>query len=397
MFCGFYQIPEQPFGESPDPRFLYPTVSHSECITGLLQGIESGCRVQVLAAPPGLGKTTIANAVLGQLAADVDSAFVFYTIWSPSDLLGFILRELGDSAAAPDMHSRHNELQSLIRARAKRNRKVLAVLDEAHNLHSEVARELDALLIGSRGAFQLLLAGQPALVNITKQASFGRKIDWVFELQPLSAEDSIGYIKHRLRIAGHPDGEIFTAEALAKITQASEGTPRNINMICAHALEMGATAKKVRIDVDVIEEVLSRSGYASAETPVTTAVLMNGTYGASAPPRPAAPVAQPSGPAAPSSGIHQVEKRDQPETGVSLADVLRRWLETHSRSWSGTAGELHNRLQQDSAVSMEKLAISSPGVLSEKIQSSQESLRNLGVEVQRRSGPPAWWILRLPE
>ncbi len=59
MFLGFYGLREQPFGVTPDPRFLYLSPAHREALASLYYGIESGCGFLALIAKPGMGKTTL--------------------------------------------------------------------------------------------------------------------------------------------------------------------------------------------------------------------------------------------------------------------------------------------------------------------------------------------------
>jgi general secretion pathway protein A len=43
MFLEYYGLREQPFGVTPDPRFLYFGEAHREALASLFYGIESGC------------------------------------------------------------------------------------------------------------------------------------------------------------------------------------------------------------------------------------------------------------------------------------------------------------------------------------------------------------------
>ena len=44
MFLDFYQMEEQPFGVTPDPRFLYATATHREALA-VWNRIGSGIRL----------------------------------------------------------------------------------------------------------------------------------------------------------------------------------------------------------------------------------------------------------------------------------------------------------------------------------------------------------------
>src|SRR6266550_2704361 len=43
MFLEFYGLKEQPFGVTPDPRFICPSRTHSKAFNSLLRGLEAGC------------------------------------------------------------------------------------------------------------------------------------------------------------------------------------------------------------------------------------------------------------------------------------------------------------------------------------------------------------------
>src|SRR2546422_5735213 len=59
MFLDFYGLREQPFGVTPDPRYLYLSVGHREALASLIYGVESGRGFMALVAKPGMGKTTL--------------------------------------------------------------------------------------------------------------------------------------------------------------------------------------------------------------------------------------------------------------------------------------------------------------------------------------------------
>jgi hypothetical protein len=51
MFLDFYQLREQPFGVTPDPRFLFLSQSHREALASLFYGIEADRGFVALIAP----------------------------------------------------------------------------------------------------------------------------------------------------------------------------------------------------------------------------------------------------------------------------------------------------------------------------------------------------------
>jgi len=77
MFLSYYGLREQPFGVSPDPRFLYLSPVHREALASLYYGIESGCGFLALIAKPGMGKTTLLFQLLEKFRGQARTAFFF--------------------------------------------------------------------------------------------------------------------------------------------------------------------------------------------------------------------------------------------------------------------------------------------------------------------------------
>ena len=90
-----YKLREQPFGVTPDCRYVYLTQAHKEALKSVLYGIESGCGFVALIATPGLGKTTLLFQALDILRDDARIVFLFQTISTPLDLLRALLSGLG--------------------------------------------------------------------------------------------------------------------------------------------------------------------------------------------------------------------------------------------------------------------------------------------------------------
>ena len=59
MFLNFYGLKQQPFGVTPDARYLYLSNTHREALASLFYGIETGRGFMAMVAKPGMGKTTL--------------------------------------------------------------------------------------------------------------------------------------------------------------------------------------------------------------------------------------------------------------------------------------------------------------------------------------------------
>jgi type II secretory pathway predicted ATPase ExeA/nucleoid-associated protein YgaU len=258
----YYRLQEQPFGVTPDSRYLFLTSTQKEALNSVIYGIESGCGFVALIARPGLGKTTLLFQTLDILREKARLVFLFQTISTPVDLLRALLSGLG----APDMRASLVEMQirlkNLLAEQYSAGKRVVLVIDEAQNLDDsvlELVRMLSNFETASDKLIQIVLAGQPQLaenIGSPELVQLRQRVSIFARLNPFTFEETTLYIAHRLRVAGYAsDMPLFTKDALALIAQSSEGIPRNINNLCFNALSLGAALQQKPIDREIIRQV----------------------------------------------------------------------------------------------------------------------------------------------
>jgi general secretion pathway protein A len=244
MYLTFFGLNEKPFAITPDPRYLYLSERHAEALAHLLYGInEAGGFVQ-LTGEVGTGKTTIVRSLLAQTPRDAEIALILNPRMTAPEFLLTICEELGigvpDSALGSlkdlvDILSHY-----LLRAHAAGKRVVL-VVDEAQNLSPDVleqVRLLTNLETNTQKLLQIILIGQPELRELlgrNELRQLAQRITGRYHLNPLAREESLAYVRHRLRVAGATT-DIFSPAALAEVFRLSQGVPRVINVICDRAL-----------------------------------------------------------------------------------------------------------------------------------------------------------------
>ena len=262
MVTDYYNLAEQPFGVTPDTRYLYLSPTHREALASLLYGVQSGRGFMSIIAKPGMGKTTLLFQLLQQLEHSARTVFLFQTLCSPEDLLRSLLHDLGTEAHGdlPEMHSQLNEC---LLSESRRGRQVVVVIDEAQNLSDsalELLRMLSNFETPHKKLMQIILAGQPQLaekLSSPNLVQLRQRISIVARLKPFAVDETNLYVAHRLRVAGYDfRAPLFTPRAAAKIAEHSEGIPRNINNICFNALSLGCASKRKPIDEEIIREVL---------------------------------------------------------------------------------------------------------------------------------------------
>jgi general secretion pathway protein A len=276
MFLDFYQMREQPFGVTPDPRYLYLGKSHREALASLFYGIEADRGFVALIAQPGLGKTTLTFQLLEKLQRGARTVFLFQTQCNSRELLHNLLDELGVDAAGLDVVSMNNKLNVILAREKLAGRRFVLAIDEAQNLDPDVLetiRLLSNFETASAKLLQILLIGQPQLAR--KLASptlvqLQQRISVFARLEPFDSDETARCIAHRLQVAGYGGGPLFTPGALQMIKDQSQGIPRSINNLCFSALSLGCAMGHKRIDSEIMREVVADRDVESLNKPLMT-------------------------------------------------------------------------------------------------------------------------------
>src|SRR4029077_18464963 len=260
MYLSFFGLSEKPFAITPDPRYLYLSERHAEALAHLLYGInESGGFIQ-LTGEVGTGKTTVVRTLLSRVPHHADVAVILNPRVTPVEFLLTICEELGLGIADTDRDSVKQMVDALNRRRLAAHaegRRIIVIVDEAQNLSAEVleqVRPLTNLETPTQKLLQIILIGQPELRELldrTELRQLAQRITGRYHLEPLSSEETKGYVRHRLRVAG-TTGDIFTAAALAEVFRLSRGIPRVINVTCDRALLGAYTQETGRVGAALV-------------------------------------------------------------------------------------------------------------------------------------------------
>jgi len=245
MYLSYWHLTRRPFESGIDATAYYPSETHQSSLLKLRWAVETGAAAAVLGGGSGTGKTLLVQ-LLRERLGEVFSPWthLVFPQMSTTELLAYIAAEM-----QTEVDPRQG-LDRIVRALGRRlldnaregNRAVL-IVDEAHLLESARALETLRLLLNfehqGRPALTLILVGQPALmVQVERQPQLDERVLVKCLLRPLSIEETMGYVQHRLAQAGART-TIFTPAALETIHRLSHGLPRRINRLCDLALLVG--------------------------------------------------------------------------------------------------------------------------------------------------------------
>jgi general secretion pathway protein A len=274
MYERFYGLLRQPFAVTPDPSLLYMSRVHREALATIVYGIETRKGFIVCTGEVGTGKTTIVRAIFDQAASEsFEIVYSFAPQISPLEMATYICREL-DEDDPPSVFAALPRLQWRLLEIFESGRTVVLMIDEAQLLPPETLeflRLLSNFETDREKLIQTVLVGQPELDNKLARRDMrqvNQRVALRARLAPLSLDESIEYIEHRLLASGAADPtQILSTEAAWRIVEAAQGIPRAINILADNVLIAGLGAGQQPIGAwladNAIREFVGKSGAAS--------------------------------------------------------------------------------------------------------------------------------------
>jgi type II secretory pathway predicted ATPase ExeA len=244
MFEEHFGLTAKPFGKTPDPSFLYESHQHKEALARLEYAVEEK-ELALLVGDIGSGKTTLSRALIDRIAASAsESRPVILLInprLTPTQLLRAVARGLGLEPARfrNDLLDQiHTKLYELY----EQQREPVLMIDEAQLIPSKATfdeiRLLTNFQLDDQNLLSVVLIGQPELEARLDRAAYAplrQRIGMRYSLGPLSLDETIEYIEHRIRVAGGTRNP-FSRDAMAEMHALSGGVPRLINTLATTSL-----------------------------------------------------------------------------------------------------------------------------------------------------------------
>ncbi len=240
---SYWNLQERPFEATWDTRYYFQSRDHDEALSRLsfLVG-ERTMNIGMLTGEIGCGKTLTRAVFTSQLdrakfhvVTQESSAFAF------KDLLGAVLNSLDPEGKGQTKFARCERLRIAAERIHAENRHLVLIFDEAQEMSLSTLNELKLLTNlngGGQNYLTIILLGQPELRGlVAKLPAIDQRISLRFHLRSLAQEDAPSYIQHRLKMAGHPTGNLFAPETVARAHQVSKGVPRELNRLAKLALE----------------------------------------------------------------------------------------------------------------------------------------------------------------
>jgi type II secretory pathway predicted ATPase ExeA len=259
MYETFYGLNLKPFTLAPNPDFLYRGETHRLAMATLEYGILNEAGFVVLTGKPGMGKTTLLQQLLTEHRDHFTIGLITNTHAGMDTLMPWILLAFGLNGKNLDKLEAFHEFSQFLNKETIARRRVLLIVDEAQNLGATLLEELRLLSnLNSDKApvLQIILSGQPNLRELLQRKDlmqFAQRVMVDHSLEPFNEEDSMGYIAHRLRVAGR-NAPLFTYQSTLMIHRLTGGIPRLINQLCDTTLTYGFAEQSSFLSTKVVAQ-----------------------------------------------------------------------------------------------------------------------------------------------
>lgn len=245
MFEEHFGFATKPFGKTPDPAFLYESTQHKEALARLEYAVEEK-ELALLTGDIGSGKTTLSRALIDRVGDSRPVVLLINPRVTATQLLKAIAIGLESRIPNPESRISKFDLLEHIQKRLlelhEENREPAVIIDEAQLIPEKSTfdeiRLLTNFQLDDQNLLSVILIGQPELhVRLHKPAytALRQRIGMRYSLKPLSLDETIEYIEHRIRVAGGSRNP-FSRDAMEEIHLLSGGIPRLINTLATTAL-----------------------------------------------------------------------------------------------------------------------------------------------------------------
>jgi type II secretory pathway predicted ATPase ExeA len=252
MYESFFGLSGLPFKITPDDRVFFGGAQRQEMLDALLYTIERGEGLITVIGEVGIGKTTLARALVKKFPESVHIISIFMPNVQPLDMLYMIAQSIHlDVAPHQPKFAILEQLRGYFVKQHELGKHTLLLIDEAQTMPVETLEELRLLSNMQTDDFkllQILLFGQPELETILNSPNVRQvrdRIVYHIGIQPFSPEEVADYLEFRMKMVGYKGERFFSPEVAQAIFDVTKGFPRAVNRVADQAL-MSAFAQQVK-------------------------------------------------------------------------------------------------------------------------------------------------------
>ena len=263
MYLDHFGLREAPFKITPHTEFFFAGANRGETLDALIYAITAGEGIVKVVGEVGSGKTMLCRVLMERLPQTVETIYLAVPSLSRDEMIGVIAGDLGIETQGANTTKLMRALQEKLIEIHAQGKQVVALIDEAHAMPLgtlEEIRLLSNLETSTDKLLQIVLFGQPELDEHLSQPNMRQlkeRITHAFHLLPLPPRDIKDYLNFRLRAAGYKGPDLFAADIIKLIAEASEGLTRRINIYADKTLLAAFAAGTHTVTLDHARAAIS--------------------------------------------------------------------------------------------------------------------------------------------
>ena len=263
MYEAFYGLTSKPFQLNADPQFYFASKQHRRAKAYLEYGVSRNEGFIVITGEIGAGKTMVLRSLIeGLHGSNVVTGHLVTTQLGAEDTLRMVGAAFGFRVKDVPKSELLITLEAFLISQTSKGKRCLLIVDEAQNLSPKAVEELRMLSnfqFGNQALLQSFLVGQPEFREILQRPEmeqFRQRVAATCHIGPLDADETKGYVEHRLKCAGATDKPSFEPAVFEQVHRYSGGIPRKINAVCDRLLMMGFLGARSHLTGADVAEVV---------------------------------------------------------------------------------------------------------------------------------------------
>lgn len=252
----WFNLAENPFSVSPNPRYFYLSGIHRGIIAKTDYVVDHRQGLTVIYGDIGLGKTTLARVMVERLAEKHLVVFITNPAFtSAMHMVKAVCAEF-DIGPKRSLFAQMDALQGHLIDLFAADKTPVLIIDEAQLMHGkqfEIIRQFSNFETDDTKLLQIILTGQLELRNkLRLKKALMSRVVVNSTLQSFSPDEMADMVMFRMTVAGG-NGDIFTSEALDRIYELSKGVPREAIKLCGLSLKLGHLNKQKTITPPLVD------------------------------------------------------------------------------------------------------------------------------------------------
>lgn len=256
-----YNLKEDPFKLSADPRYLYLGPEHLAVYRQAQAVISRRRGLALITGDMGMGKSSLARRLYDVYAAE-NRLEICYIHTAAFRTAMECARQISNGLGVPPQRSFQRQMEGLEDMMANAytsSRNVVVILDDAQLMNSEALEVIHRLYNFDYDSkvVQILAFGQSEMTSLFEtNRAVNARVFVRLVLPPLTLASALQMVMFRLRVSGRND-PLINDDAFELLYESSRGVPREIIRLCALATDRLLQGDEPVISAEIAREVIA--------------------------------------------------------------------------------------------------------------------------------------------